>query len=464
MTSLPKKGLNNYWGYNSIGFFAPQNTYSSSGDRGGQVSEFKQMVKTLHQHGIEVILDVVYNHTAEGNHFGPHLCFKGIDNQAYYRLVYGNPRMYMDYTGTGNTLNVLNSHCLQVITDSLRYWVSEMHVDGFRFDLASTLARGEHEVGKLSAFLEIVHQDPIISQVKLIAEPWDVGEGGYQVGNFPVLWAEWNGKYRDTVRKFWKSEEGQMSEMAFRLTGSSDLYKSDGRSPSASINFITAHDGFTLNDLVSYNEKHNLNNGEDNRDGESHNNSWNCGAEGVTKDKRISALRQQQRRNLLATLFLSQGVPMLVYGDEYGRTQNGNNNTYCQDNELGWMHWNWDTDQEQFFDFTRLLIQIRRENPVLHRRKFFQGHPIKGSAFQDIYWFRPDGQIMTDADWAAPFSRCIGMFLNGQMMDDVDEKGIPIKDDIIFCAAQLVLGCPGFQDSGCDYKEKNGLGSANRYV
>jgi glycogen operon protein len=428
---LAKKGLRNYWGYNTIGFFAPHNGYSSMGDRGGQVNEFKQMVKTLHQNGIEVIMDVVYNHTAEGNHFGPHLCFKGIDNQSYYRLVYGNPRMYMDYTGTGNTLNVLNSHALQLITDSLRYWVSEMHVDGFRFDLASTLARGEHEVGKMSAFLEIVHQDPVISQVKLIAEPWDVGEGGYQVGNFPVLWAEWNGKYRDNVRKFWRGDEGQMSELAYRLTGSSDLYKSDGRSPGASINFITAHDGFTLNDLVSYNEKHNLNNGEENRDGESHNNSWNCGAEGATKDKKIIELRERQRRNMLATLLLSQGVPMIVYGDECGRTQQGNNNTYCQDNEIGWMNWDWTTAQQQFFDFTRLLIQIRRENPVLHRRKFFQGRPIKGAAFQDIYWFRPDGQIMSESDWQASYSRCIGMFLNGQMMDDVDEKGIPIKDDII---------------------------------
>jgi isoamylase len=427
---LHKKGLQNYWGYNTIGFFAPHNAYACH-DRGEQVNEFKNMVKTLHRHGLEVILDVVYNHTAEGNQYGPILAFKGIDNRAYYRLQYGNPRLYTDYTGTGNTFNTLHPRALQVIMDSLRYWITEMHVDGFRFDLASTLARGLHEVGQFSAFLDIIHQDPVISQVKLIAEPWDVGEGGYQVGNFPILWAEWNGKYRDCVRKYWKGDEKMLPEMAFRLTGSSDLYQDDGRLPAASINFVTAHDGFTLHDLVSYNHKHNLANGENNRDGSDQNDSWNCGTEGETTDKNIIALREKQKRNFLATLFLSQGVPMLLYGDESGRTQQGNNNAYCQDTPLGWMHWQLTDSQKDMLDFTKFLIQIRRENPILHRRKFFYGRPIKGSQYQDLYWFRPDGNQMQDSDWNTPYSRCVGMLLNGLQMNDVDEKGIALKDDLI---------------------------------
>jgi isoamylase len=427
---LVEKGLSNYWGYNSIGFFAPHYAYSSSGSDGRQVVEFKEMVKALHKAGLEVILDVVYNHTAEGNHYGPTLCFKGIDNQAYYRLVPDNKRFYMDYTGTGNTLNMLHPRSLQLVMDSLRYWITEMHVDGFRFDLASTLARGLHEVGKLSTFLDTIHQDPIISQVKLIAEPWDVGEGGYQVGNFPVLWAEWNGKYRDSVRRFWRGDESQLAELAFRLSGSSDLYMMNGRQPSASINFITAHDGFTLNDLVSYDEKHNEANMEDNKDGESHNLSWNCGVEGPTDDPEINRLREQQKKNFMATLLLSQGVPMICSGDEYGRTQMGNNNVYCQDNEISWFNWQWEDKHNAFFEFTKELIAIRQKSPIFHRRRFFHGRHIRGQEIKDIRWIRTDGQDMTDEEWNTSYVRTMGVLLNGEVMDEVDEKGNIIKDGI----------------------------------
>ncbi|MDJ1494356.1 glycogen debranching protein GlgX [Cytophagaceae bacterium DM2B3-1] len=428
---LQEKGLHNYWGYNTIGFFAPHREYASSTEPYGQVTEFKQMIKDLHKAGIEVILDVVYNHTAEGNHFGPILSFKGIDNQAYYRLVEDNPLYYNDFTGTGNTLNMLHPRSLQLVMDSLRYWVTEMHVDGFRFDLAPALARGLYEVGKLSNFLDTIHQDPIISQVKLIAEPWDIGEGGYQVGNFPVQWAEWNGKYRDCVRKFWKGDESQIAEMAYRLSGSSDLYQTNGRLPSASVNFIVAHDGFTLHDLVSYNEKHNDANGEENRDGHNENESWNCGAEGPTDDKEIIALREKQKRNFLSTLLLSQGVPMICSGDEYGRTQNGNNNAYCQDNEISWFNWNWTDDQKKQFEFVQELIRIRKENPMLHRRKFFTGRPIHGSHIADIRWLTPNGEDMTEEEWHNGLTKCTGMLLNGQVMDEYDEKGQHVKGDIL---------------------------------
>ncbi len=429
--TLVDKGLNNYWGYNSIGYFAPYSEYSCAGGLGEQVREFKAMVKAMHAAGIEVILDVVYNHTAEGNHFGPTLSFKGIDNVSYYRLVNNDPRYYMDYTGTGNTLNMLHPRSLQLVMDSLRYWITEMRVDGFRFDLAATLARGLHEVGKLSSFLDIIHQDPLISQVKLIAEPWDIGEGGYQVGNFPVLWAEWNGKYRDTVRRFWKGDESQVAELAYRLSGSSDLYQHNGRRPSASINFIIAHDGFTLNDLVSYNQKHNVANGENNMDGESNNHSWNCGVEGSTDDPAIIKLRERQKRNFLATLLFSQGVPMICGGDEYGRTQQGNNNAYCQDNEISWYNWNWSECEQELFKFTKKLIKIRREFPVLHRRKFFQGRRIRGTDIQDIRWVRPDGEDMTEEEWNTSFVRVLGMLLNGQVMDEYNEKGERLKDDVM---------------------------------
>lgn len=428
---LIDKGLSNYWGYNTLSYFAPYSEYSCSDKLSGQVREFKAMVKTLHAAGIEVILDVVYNHTAEGNHYGPTLCFKGVDNKAYYRLVKGNERYYMDYTGTGNSLNMLHPRTLQLVMDSLRYWVTEMHVDGFRFDLAATLARGLHEVGQLSSFLDIIHQDPIISQVKLIAEPWDVGEGGYQVGNFPVGWAEWNGKYRDTVRRFWKGDESQVAELAYRLSGSSDLYQHNGRRPYASINFIIAHDGFTLHDLVSYNEKHNEANGENNLDGADDNNSWNCGVEGPTDDAEINALREQLKRNFLATLLLSQGVPMLCAGDEYGRTQHGNNNAYCQDNELSWFDWSWNETQTALFDFTRRLIQLRQAFPVLRRRKFFQGRQIHGRDVQDIRWINAAGEDMTDEEWTIDQVHSIGMLLNGQAMNEYNERGEPIEDDIV---------------------------------
>ena len=426
---LEKRGLSNYWGYNSIGYFAPHSTYSSSGILGQQVIEFKEMVKKLHAAGLEVILDVVYNHTGEGNHMGPTLSFRGADNAAYYRLVARDRRYYMDYTGCGNSLNMMHPRVLQLIMDSLRYWILEMHVDGFRFDLASTLARELHEVNRLSAFFDIVHQDPVISRVKLIAEPWDVGEGGYQVGNFPVLWAEWNGKYRDCMRKYWRGDEGTIGEFASRLTGSSDLYQQDGKRPYASINFITAHDGFTLNDLVTYNEKHNEANGEGNLDGDTNNNSWNCGAEGPTNDEGINALRRRQMRNLLATLFLSQGVPMLAGGDEFARMQRGNNNVYCQDNELSWFPWERDAMQEAQTAFVTKLIRFRKEHPVFRRPKFFQGRPIRGLGIKDIMWLNPSGKEMNYDEWSTGYARSIGLLLIGQTMDVRDSRGEPITDD-----------------------------------
>ena len=428
---LIERGLTNYWGYNSIGFFAPEARYSSSGTRGQQVNEFKQMVRELHRAGIEVILDVVCNHTAEGNQLGPTLCFRGIDNAAYYRVTADQPRYYTDYTGCGNTLNMIHPRALQLIMDSLRYWVLEMHVDGFRFDLAAALARGLHEVDRLGAFFDVIHQDPVISQVKLIAEPWDLGKGGYQVGNFPVGWAEWNGKYRDTIRKYWKGDRGQVSELAYRLTGSSDLYQSDGRRPYASINFVTCHDGFTLADLVSYNGKHNEANGEENRDGTDDSLSWNCGAEGSTDDPSVLALRERQTRNFLTTLFISQGVPMLCGGDEVGRTQRGNNNAYCQDNELSWFDWNLNPRTQRLLEFTRRLIQLRLEHPELHRRKFFQGRPLCDATMKDLVWFRPDGGEMSEKEWRDAAREVLGYRLCGLAMDEVNEKGEPITDDTL---------------------------------
>ena len=428
---LEDRGLTNYWGYNSIGFFAPEARYASTGHLGQQVSEFKALVRTLHRAGIEVILDVVYNHTGEGNHLGPTLCFRGIDNAAYYRLVADNRRYYMDYTGCGNTLNMTHPRTLQLIMDSLRYWVLEMHVDGFRFDLASALARELHAVDRLGAFFDIVHQDPVLSQVKLIAEPWDLGEGGYQVGNFPILWAEWNAEYRDAVRRFWKGDGGVVASLGYRLTGSSDLYGSEGRSPYASINFVTAHDGFTLADLVSYNEKHNEANGEENRDGHNNNLSWNCGAEGPTVDPAILALRARQQRNFLATLILSQGVPMLLAGDEIGRTQQGNNNAYCQDNEISWIDWKISRPGRELLEFTRFLIELFHQHPVLRRRKFFQGRTIRGSEVKDLAWFRPDGKEMTDEDWSNPAAHCLGLRLAGDGVDELDPRGERIMDDTL---------------------------------
>jgi glycogen operon protein len=428
---LLNKKLTNYWGYNSISFFAPDPTYARWERPGQQVAAFKQMVKNLHTAGIEVILDVVYNHTAEGNHLGPTFSFRGIDNNAYYRLVSNDRRYYYDYTGTGNTLNVPHPRVLQLIMDSLRYWVTEMHVDGFRFDLAAALARELHDVSRLSSFFDVIHQDPIISQVKLIAEPWDVGEGGYQVGNFPVLWCEWNGKYRDTVRRFWKGDDGQISDFANRFTGSSDLYENSSKSPTASVNFITAHDGFTLYDLVTYNDRHNEYNGEDNRDGESHNNSWNCGCEGETTNKDIQKLRRRQQRNMLVTLFLSQGVPMLCGGDEYGRTQKGNNNAYCQDNEISWLAWERTEEQEALFDFTCRLIAFRNDHPIFHRAKFFQGKPILGNTLKDINWMRADGVEMRSADWQDHI-RALGVLLCGDDIGLETFEGQNVTDDTFF--------------------------------
>ena len=422
---LVERGLRNYWGYNSIGYFAPHNEYSSAGDDGSQVTEFKGMVRALHEAGIEVILDVVYNHTAEGNHLGPILSFKGIDNAAYYRLVPEDLRYYYDTTGTGNSLNMKHPHALQLIMDSLRYWVTDMHVDGFRFDLAATLARQFHEVDKLSAFFDLVQQDPVVGQVKLIAEPWDVGEGGYQVGNFPPHWSEWNGRYRDTIRDFWRGEPAILGEVATRLTGSSDLYQSDSRRPSASINFVTAHDGFTLRDLVSYNDKHNEANGEGNNDGESHNRSWNCGVEGPTDDPDVLALRARQQRNFLATLFLSQGVPMLLAGDEVGRTQNGNNNVYCQDNEVAWF--DWETCDADLLHYTKALIALRTEHPVFRRRRWFQGRPLRGTP--DVAWLKSDGTEMSEDDWSGGHATSIGLFLNGEGISSPDPRGQRVVDD-----------------------------------
>ncbi|MCU1605546.1 MAG: glgX [Modestobacter sp.] len=432
--TLQQKGLRNYWGYNTIGFFAPHNEYAQDTD-GQQVQEFKGMVRALHEAGIEVILDVVYNHTAEGNHMGPTLSFRGIDNRAYYRLVEDDKQYYMDTTGTGNSLNVATPQSLQLIMDSLRYWVTEMHVDGFRFDLASSLARQFHEVDRLSAFFDLVHQDPIVSQVKLIAEPWDVGDGGYQVGNFPALWTEWNGKYRDTVRDFWRGEDATIGEFASRITGSADLYQHSGRRPVASINFVTAHDGFTLNDLVSYNEKHNEANGEGNNDGESHNRSWNCGVEGETDDAEVLALRAQQRRNFITSLMLSQGVPMLLHGDELGRSQGGNNNGYCQDSELTWIDWE-DVD-EGLLEFTKMVTKLRNAHPTFRRRRFFHGRPVRreeGDPVQDIAWLTPAGELMDDDDWDVGFAKSLAMYLNGHGIRETDERGEDVVDDCFYLA------------------------------
>jgi glycogen operon protein len=423
---LVDRGLRNYWGYNSIGYFAPHNEYSSDQRPGAGVAEFKEMVKTLHQSGIEVILDVVYNHTAEGNHLGPMFSLKGIDNAYYYRLT-DDPRYYMDYTGTGNSLNMRHPHVLQMIMDSLRYWVLEMHVDGFRFDLASTLARELHDVDRLSAFFDIIQQDPVISQVKLIAEPWDVGEGGYQVGNFPPVWSEWNGKYRDCVRDFWRGEDQTLGELAYRFAGSPDLYENTSRLPFASINFITAHDGFTLHDLVSYNEKHNQDNGEDNQDGEDFNRSWNCGAEGPTDDPQVLALRGRQKRNFLTTLFLSQGVPMLLGGDEMGRTQQGNNNAYCQDNELSW--YDWENIDQELLEFCQNLIGFRLAHPAFRRRRWFQGRSIHGSQTSDIVWFTLEGRQMDEENWGEGFAKSLAVYLNGQNIPNPNPRGDAVSDD-----------------------------------
>jgi isoamylase len=448
---LAQRGLANYWGYNTIGFFAPHNTYAASGQRGQQVQEFKGMVRAMHEAGIEVIMDVVYNHTAEGNQLGPTLSFRGIDNAAYYRLVDDDRQYYMDTTGTGNSLLMRNPQVLQLIMDSLRYWVTEMHVDGFRFDLAAALARQFQEVDRLSSFFDVVQQDPVVSQVKLIAEPWDVGDGGYQVGNFPPLWTEWNGKYRDTVRDFWRGQPATLPEFASRLTGSSDLYQSDGRSPVASVNFVTAHDGFTLADLVSFDHKHNEANGEDNRDGTDDNRSWNCGAEGLSTEPGVLALRGRQQRNFLATLLLSQGVPMLVGGDELGRSQRGNNNAYCQDNDISWVSWaEGPGDQDiaetdgPLLDYTRQLIQLRASHPVFRRRRFFQGEPVSGRRGQvgDIAWFTPGGEEMTDDDWSAGFAKSLTVFLNGDGISEPGPRGQRVRDDsflLLFNASETDL-------------------------
>jgi glycogen operon protein len=422
---LVQQGLRNYWGYNTLGYFAPESRYSAS----GKVNEFKTMVKTLHSAGLEVILDVVYNHTAEGSELGPTLCFRGVDNQSYYRLQPEQRRHYMDYTGCGNTLDMQHPRVLQLIMDSLRYWVSEMHVDGFRFDLASALARELHEVDRLGAFFDILRQDPVLNRVKLIAEPWDLGEGGYQVGNFPPGWAEWNDKYRDTMRAYWRGDGGLIGEFARRLTGSSDLYDRSGRSPHASINFVTAHDGFTLHDLVSYDGKHNEANLEDNRDGSDNNISWNCGVEGPTADPAILTLRARQTRNLLATLLLSQGVPMLTAGDEVARTQQGNNNAYCQDSELSWVDWTLDDARSRLLAFVQRLIELRGTHPVFRRRRFFEGRSLRGDASKDVAWLKPDGAEMTEQEWNHDFARCLGVYLSGRHMGETDARGRPVTDD-----------------------------------
>ncbi|WP_182906622.1 glycogen debranching protein GlgX [Microbispora sp. H13382] len=425
---LVARGLTNYWGYNTIAYMAPHNTYASSGQRGEQVQEFKAMVRALHEAGIEVILDVVYNHTAEGDHMGPTLGFRGIDNVAYYRLREEDRRYYLDYTGCGNSLNVRSPHALQLIMDSLRYWVLDMHVDGFRFDLAAALARELHDVDRLSAFFDLIQQDPVISQVKLIAEPWDVGPGGYQVGNFPPLWTEWNGKYRDSVRDFWRGASQTLPEFASRLAGSSDLYASSGRRPVASINFVTAHDGFTLTDLVSYDHKHNEANGEGNRDGTDDNRSWNCGAEGPVEDPAIVRLRRRQRRNLLATLFVSQGVPMLLAGDEFGRTQHGNNNAYCQDNDVSWIDWSLLRQEDDLLDFVRRLAALRRAHPVFRRRRFFHGRTVGGGS-RDIVWLTPSGTEMTDSDWHTGYAKSLGVYVNGEAIGEPGPRGERIRDE-----------------------------------
>jgi glycogen operon protein len=453
---LLDQGLRNYWGYNTFGFLAPHNEYASGSRPGAAVSEFKSMVRAFHRENIEVIMDVVYNHTAEGNHRGPTIGFRGIDNAAYYRLVDGKPSRYMDYTGTGNSLNARHPHTLQLIMDSLRYWIVEMHVDGFRFDLASTLARELHDVDRLSAFFDLVQQDPVVSQVKLIAEPWDVGEGGYQVGNFPGLWTEWNGKYRDTVRDYWRGQPATLGEFASRLTGSSDLYEATGRRPSASINFVTAHDGFTLADLVSYNDKHNVANGEDNRDGESYNRSWNCGVEGPTDDPTIIELRARQIRNFLATLMLSQGVPMLAHGDEMGRTQQGNNNVYCQDSPLAWIDWTQADTNADLLEFTRNVIALRTNHPVFRRRRFLEGRPIRHRhQTRDIAWLTPAGVEMTPEDWGSGFGRSLAVFLSGDGIQEPDQRGRQIVDDsFLLCFnahdAELEFAVPG-DDYGAEW-------------
>jgi isoamylase len=428
---LIDRGLVNYWGYNTLNFFAPAARYARASTAGEQVREFKEMVKVLHREGIEVLLDVVYNHTAEGNELGPTLSYRGIDNVTYYKLVPEQPRYYMNYTGTGNSLNAQHPQVLKLIMDSLRYWVTEMHVDGFRFDLASTLAREQHHVTRLSSFFDAIHQDPVLSRVKLIAEPWDVGEGGYQVGEFPILWAEWNDKYRDTARRFWRGDPGIMAELANRLTGSSDLYQDDGRHPFASINFIAAHDGFTLHDVVTYNDKHNDANGENNRDGHDNNLSSNYGVEGPTDDTRVTELRERQKRNLLATLFLSQGVPMLCAGDEMGRTQGGNNNAYAQDNEISWVDWNLDEHRTAQLEFTKQLITLRARHPVLRRKKYYQGRRIRGSDVRDLTWLRTDGGHMTDEEWAAGWHRALGVMLAGDALGEVDVNGDLVQDDTL---------------------------------
>jgi glycogen operon protein len=428
---LVQRDLSNYWGYNTLSFFAPDIRYAVSGSHLDAVREFKMMVRALHAAGLEVILDVVYNHTAEGTHLGPTLSLRGIDNTSYYRLLPNEPRFYQDFTGCGNTLNMRSPRVLQLIMDSLRYWVLEMHVDGFRFDLASALARELHAVDKLGAFFDIIHQDPVLSQVKLIAEPWDLGEGGYQVGNFPTKWTEWNGKYRDAVRRFWRGDGGVVSELATRLSGSSDLYEQSGRRPYASINFITAHDGFTMADLVSYAEKHNEANGEHNRDGENHNLSWNGGVEGATDDRRVRELRERQRRNLMATLLLSVGVPMISGGDEVGRTQGGNNNAYCQDNAISWTSWDLTPNERDFLEFTRRVIRIWKDHPVLRRRKFLQGRRIRGKEVLDVTWLDPSGAEMTDETWSSPDVRCVGVRLNGDAIDEVNERGERIVGDTL---------------------------------
>ena len=449
---LEGRGSSNYWGYNTLGYFAPHNAYSSSGERGEQIADFKSMVRALHGAGVEVILDVVYNHTAEGDHLGPTVCFRGIDNQAYYRLVGDQPRYYTDYVGVGNTLNARDPHVLQMIMDSLRYWVQEMHVDGFRFDSAAALARGLHEVDRLSAFFDLVQQDPVISQVKLIAEPWDLGEGGYQVGNFPVLWSEWNGKYRDTVRDYWRGAERTLGDLAYRLTGSSDLYENGGRRPCASINFITSHDGFTLEDLVSYERKHNERNGEDNRDGSNDNRSSNNGAEGPTDDPDILELRARQKRNLLVTLLLSQGVPMLLGGDEMGRTQHGNNNAYCQDNEISWF--DWEHQDEALIEFVSGLCLLRRQHPVFRRHRWFQGRSVRGSGLTDIAWFDAHGRELTSGDWEVPSAISLQVYLSGQEGPDPGPRGEPIHDSNFLLVLHAGANPVGFLLPGREWGDR----------